>query len=46
MLGARPLRRVVSKTVENIVAKASLKGDIKSGDILNITSNDIKAELE
>jgi ATP-dependent Clp protease ATP-binding subunit ClpA len=45
MLGARPLRRVVSKTVENIVAKASLRGDIKSGDILNITVNDIKAEL-
>lgn len=46
MLGARPLRRVVSKTVENIVAKASLRGDIKSGDVLNITINDIKSELE
>jgi ATP-dependent Clp protease ATP-binding subunit ClpC len=45
MLGARPLRRVVSKTVENIVAKASLRGDIKSGDILTINENDIKAEL-
>lgn len=46
MLGARPLKRVVSKTVENIVAKASLKGDIKSGDVLNITGDEIKAELE
>ena len=45
MLGARPLRRVVSKTVENIVAKASLRGDIKSGDILTINENDIKSEL-
>lgn len=46
MLGARPLRRVVSKTVENIVAKASLRGDVKSGDVLNITANEIKSELE
>ncbi len=46
MLGARPLKRVVSKTVENIVAKASLRGDIKSGDVLNITAEEIKAELE
>jgi ATP-dependent Clp protease ATP-binding subunit ClpC len=45
MLGARPLRRVVSKTVENIVAKASLRGDIKSGDVLNISVGDIEAEL-
>ena len=46
MLGARPLKRVVSKTVENIVAKASLKGDIGSGDVLTITGSEIKAELE
>ena len=46
MLGARPLKRVVSKSVENIVAKATLCGDIKSGDILDISAEDIKAELQ
>ena len=46
MLGARPLKRVVSKTVENIVAKASLRGDVKSGDTLKITASEIKEELE
>lgn len=46
MLGARPLKRVVSKSVENIVAKATLRGDIKSGDILDISAEDIKAELQ
>lgn len=46
MLGARPLKRVVSKTVENIVAKASLRGDIKSGDVLNINGEEIKKELD
>ena len=45
MLGARPMKRVVSKTVENIVAKASLKGEIKSGDALTITADAIKKEL-
>ena len=46
MFGARPLRRVVSKTVENIVAKASLAGKIKSGDILEIDDQKIQLELE
>ncbi len=46
MLGARPLKRVVSKSVENIVAKATLRGDIKSGDILDISADDIKTELQ
>ena len=46
MFGARPLRRVVSKTVDNIVAKASLAGKIKSGDILEIDDQKIQLELE
>ena len=45
MLGARPMKRVVSKTVENIVAKASLRSEIKSGDVLKITADQIKQEL-
>ena len=45
MLGARPMKRVVSKTVENIVAKKSLKGEVKSGDVVNISADEIKSEL-
>ena len=45
MLGARPMRRIVSKTVENIVAKASLRGDITSGSNLVITRAEIEEEL-
>lgn len=43
--GARPLKRVVSKTVENIIAKANLSGEIQSGDTLEITEAQIEAEL-
>ena len=45
MLGARPMKRVVSKTVENIVAKASLRDEVKSGDVLKISAAEIKQEL-
>lgn len=45
MLGARPMKRVVSKTVENIVAKKSLKGEVKSGDTVRISADEIKSEL-
>jgi ATP-dependent Clp protease ATP-binding subunit ClpA len=46
MLGARPMKRVVSKTVENIVAKKSLRGEIKAGDVVDISALEIRAELE
>ena len=46
MLGARPMKRVVSKTVENIVAKKSLRGEIKAGDVVEISALEIRAELE
>ncbi|MBQ2638511.1 ATP-dependent Clp protease ATP-binding subunit [Candidatus Saccharibacteria bacterium] len=46
LLGARPMRRIVSKTVENIVAKASLRGEISSGSTLNITKAKIEEELK
>ena len=45
LLGARPMRRIVSKTVENIVAKASLRGDISSGSNLTIKKSEIEEEL-
>ncbi len=46
MLGARPMRRIVSKTVENIVAKKSLGGEIGSGSNVIITKAEIEKELE
>ena len=46
LLGARPMRRIVSKTVENIVAKASLRGDISSGSNIIISKSEIEEELK
>ena len=36
-LGARPMRRVVQKTVENTVAKQMLSGSVNPGDTIAIT---------
>lgn len=44
-LGARPMRRIVSKTVENIVARAVLSGATDSGDSIAINEDMIKAAL-
>lgn len=41
-MGARPMRRIVQKTVENIVAAAILSGHATPGSTLNITANEIK----
>jgi ATP-dependent Clp protease ATP-binding subunit ClpC len=41
-LGARPLRRVVQKTVENIVAEKMLSGELAPGTGLKITLADIE----
>lgn len=43
-LGARPLRRVVQDTVEDIVSKKILAGDAKAGDTINIISKDINLD--
>lgn len=40
-LGARPLRRVVQRTVESIVAKRLLSGDLQPGQTLTLTDADI-----
>lgn len=45
-LGARPMRRIIQKTVENLVAKAILAGEANTGEELQITAEDIKKELE
>lgn len=41
-LGARPMRRVVQKAVENIVAKEMLAGFVGAGDTLRITLEDVE----
>ena len=40
-MGARPMRRIVQKTVENIVAAAILAGHATPGSTLKITANEI-----
>lgn len=40
-LGARPLRRVIQRTVESKVAKSLLSGDLQPGQTLTITVADI-----
>ncbi|GHU08420.1 hypothetical protein FACS189431_4640 [Alphaproteobacteria bacterium] len=42
-LGARPMRRVVQKTVENIVSQKLLAGELQPGMTLDITLADIRA---
>ena len=44
-LGARPMRRIVSKTVENIVARSVLAGATDSGDTIAINEDMIRAAL-
>jgi ATP-dependent Clp protease ATP-binding subunit ClpC len=41
-LGARPMRRVVQRTVENIVAQKMLRGELRAGESLVITLADIR----
>ena len=44
-LGARPMKRIVQKTVENLVAKFMLGGQVESGATLRITREMIEGEL-
>lgn len=45
-LGARPMRRIVQKTVENIVAKAVLGGDLGDGGAIQIDAKMIEESLD
>ena len=44
-LGARPMRRIVQKTVENIVAKYVLSGEVGNGADIHVTTEMIREEL-
>ena len=44
-LGARPMKRIVSKTVENIVARNVLSGTVNSGETITITADMVEAAL-
>lgn len=44
-LGARPMRRVVQKAVENTVAKEMLAGNIQAGGSITITRDQVAAIL-
>jgi ATP-dependent Clp protease ATP-binding subunit ClpC len=45
-LGARPMRRIVQRTVENIVAKRLLGGEIAPGTTIEISLSDVQGALE
>ena len=40
-LGARPMRRVVQKAVENTVAKQMLSGQVNPGDVIHISGEQV-----
>lgn len=44
-LGARPMRRVVQRTVENLIAKRMLAGSVTPGEVIRIDKNDIEEAL-
>ena len=44
-LGARPMKRIVQKTVENLVAKFMLSGQVESGATMRVTREMIEGEL-
>jgi ATP-dependent Clp protease ATP-binding subunit ClpB len=43
--GARPLKRVIQKNVQDPLAEMILKGDVKSGDIVTVRLSDLGLEL-
>ena len=44
-LGARPMRRIVQRTVENIVANKMLSGELVAGSGIRLTATDIQNAL-
>lgn len=44
-LGARPMRRIVQRVVENIVAKRMLGGQVMPGDQIRLAAADVQAVL-
>jgi ATP-dependent Clp protease ATP-binding subunit ClpC len=45
-LGARPMRRVVQRAVENTVAKQMLSGSVAPGSVISITLDQVRQILE
>lgn len=45
-LGARPMRRVVQKAVENTVAKQMLEGNVEPGSVVEISLEQVKHILD
>lgn len=45
-LGARPMRRIVQRAVENIVAKQMLSGTVNPGSIINISLEQVKTIID
>ncbi|USN96822.1 MAG: ATP-dependent Clp protease ATP-binding subunit [Candidatus Nomurabacteria bacterium] len=45
-LGARPMRRVVQRAVENLVAKQMLTGSVEPGTVIEITRDEVQKMLE
>lgn len=45
-LGARPMRRVVQRAVENIVANRMLAGSAMPGTAIHVTAQDVQAMLQ
>lgn len=45
-LGARPMRRVVQKAVENTVAKQMLSGSVEPGSVIEISLEQVSSILE
>lgn len=44
-LGARPMRRMVQRVVENIIAKRMLSGEVHPGEIVQLSVADIPPEI-
>lgn len=44
-LGARPMRRVVQRAVENLVAKQMLSGSVAPGTVIEVTLEQVQAML-
>lgn len=45
-MGARPMRRIISKTIENIVANKILAGGAEAGATINVSLEDVRKVLE
>lgn len=41
-LGARPMRRIVQRTVENLIAKRMLSGEVAPGSVIHIHLSDVQ----